>query len=148
MGTGDTIPLSPFPAGLDLFPSMPDTILIKKTRNEPGEASLEVVVPVANVQAAEDRATKFYQQRARLPGFRQGKAPAAVVKKKFADDIRQETLRELVQESARVAQKQEELKTVTHPHTHTLKREEGAPVTFEFHVELKPELKLDRLGKF
>ena len=126
---------------------MPD-ILVKKTRAEPGEASLEVIIPPDNVKAAEERATKFYQQRARLPGFRQGKVPTAVVRKKFADDIRQETLRELVQESWRVAQKQEELKPIADPHIHNLKWEEGAPVTFEFHVELKPELKLQRLGGF
>lgn len=126
---------------------MPE-ILVKKTRAEPGEASLEVIIPPDNVKAAEERATKVYQQRARLPGFRQGKAPAAVVRKKFADDIRQETLRELVQESWRVAQKQEELKPIADPHIHNLKWEEGAPVTFEFHVELKPELKLQRLGGF
>ncbi len=126
---------------------MPD-ILVKKTRAEPGEASLEVTIPPDNVKAAEERATKVYQQRARLPGFRQGKVPAAVVRKKFADDIRQETLRELVQESWRVAQKQEELKPIADPHIHNLKWEEGAPVTFEFHVELKPELKLQRLGGF
>ena len=126
---------------------MPE-ILVRKTRAEPGEASLEVTIPPDNVKAAEDRATKVYQQRARLPGFRQGKAPAAVVRKKFADDIRQETLRELVQESWRVAQKQEELRPIADPHIHNLKWEEGAPVTFEFHVELKPELKLQRLGGF
>src|SRR2546421_2642627 len=126
---------------------MPD-ILVKKTRAEPGEASLEVTIPPDNVKAAEERATKVYQQRARLPGFRQGKAPAAVVRKKFADDIRQETLRELVQESWRVAQKQEELKPIADPHIHNLKWEDGAPVTFEFHVELKPDLKLQRLGGF
>jgi len=126
---------------------MPE-ILVRKTRAEPGEASLEVTIPPDNVRAAEERATKVYQQRARLPGFRQGKAPAAVVRKKFADDIRQETLRELVQESWRVAQKQEELKPIADPHIHNLKWEEGAPVTFEFHVELKPELKLQRLGGF
>jgi trigger factor len=126
---------------------MPD-ILVKKTRAEPGEASLEVTIPPDNVKAAEERATKVYQQRARLPGFRQGKVPSAVVRKKFADDIRQETLRELVQESWRVAQKQEELKPIADPHIHNLKWEEGAPVTFEFHVELKPDLKLQRLGGF
>src|SRR6266851_6842529 len=126
---------------------MPE-ILVKKTKVEPGEASLEVTIPPDNVKAAEERATKVYQQRARLPGFRQGKVPAAVVRKKFADDIRQETLRELVQESWRVAQKQEELKPIADPHIHNLKWEEGAPVTFEFHVELKPELKLERLGGF
>lgn len=126
---------------------MPD-ILVKKTRTEPGEASLEVSIPPESVRAAEERATKVYQQRARLPGFRQGKVPAAVVRKKFAEGIREETLRELVQESWRVAQKQEELKPIADPHIHNLKWEEGAPVTFEFHVELKPELKLQRLGGF
>ena len=55
---------------------MPD-ILVKKTRAEPGEASLEVTIPPDNVRAAEERATKVYQQRARLPGFRRGKVPAA-----------------------------------------------------------------------
>ena len=126
---------------------MPE-ILVKKTRAEPGEASLEVSIPPESVRAAEERATKVYQQRARLPGFRQGKVPAAVVRKKFADDIRQETLRELVQESWRVALKQEELKPIADPHIHNLKWEDGAPVTFEFHVELKPDLKLQRLGGF
>src|SRR5881394_564079 len=128
---------------------MPE-ILVKKTKVEPGEASLEVTIPPDNVKAAEERATKAYQQRARLPGFRQGRVPAAVVKKKFADDIRQETLRELVQESWRVAQEQEQLKPIADPHIHNLKWDAGSggPVTFEIHVELKPDLKLQRLGGF
>jgi len=126
---------------------MPD-ILVTKTRAEPGETSLAVTVPPASVQAAEERATRAYQQRARLPGFRKGKAPAAVVRKKFAEDIRQQALQELVQESWRVAQEQEKLKPIADPHIHNLKWEEGSPVTFEFHVEVKPDLKLDRLGSF
>src|SRR6266550_4991570 len=83
-------PQPPIPTPIRFGSPMPD-ILVKKTRAEPGEASLEVTIPRDNVKAAEERATKAYQQRARLPGFRQGKAPAAVVRKKFADDIRQET---------------------------------------------------------
>ena len=126
---------------------MPD-ILVKKTRDEPGEASLEVTIPPDNVKAAEERATKVYQQRARLPGFRQGKAPAVVVRKKFAEDIRQQALQELVQESWRAAVEQEKLKPIADPHIHNLKWEEGSPVTFELHVEVKPELKLERLGNF
>ena len=126
---------------------MPD-ITITKTRAEPGEASLAVTIPPASVAAAEERATRAYQQRARLPGFRKGKAPAAVVRKKFAEDIRQQALQEVVQESWRVALEQEQLKPIADPHIHNLKWEAGAPVTFEFHVELKPDLKLDRLGQF
>jgi len=123
-------------------------IQITKTHAEPGETSLAVSVPPENVRAAEERATRAYQQRARLPGFRQGKAPAAVVRKKFAEDIRQQALQELVQESWRAAVEQEKLKPIADPHIHNLKWEEGSPVTFELHVEVKPELKLDRQGGF
>ena len=123
-------------------------IQITKTHAEPGETSLAVTVPPESVRAAEERATRVYQQRARLPGFRQGKAPAAVVRKKFAEDIRQQALQELVQESWRAAVEQEKLKPIADPHIHNLKWEEGAPVTFELHVEVKPELKLERLGGF
>ena len=126
---------------------MPD-IQVKKTGEEPGAASLAVTVPLEHVREAEERATTVYQQRARLPGFRKGKAPAALVKKHYADDIRQQVLQELIRESWSLALEQEVLKPVADPHIHNLKWEVGAPVTFEFHVEVKPDLKLERLGKF
>src|SRR5437773_2408921 len=126
---------------------MPD-IQVKKTGEEPGAASLAVTVPLEHVREAEERATTVYQQRARLPGFRKGKAPAALVKKHYADDIRQQVLQELIRESWSLALEQEVLKPVADPHIHNLKWEAGAPVTFEFHVEVKPDLKLERLGKF
>src|SRR5439155_772999 len=85
---------------------------------------------------------------ARLPGFRKGKAPAAIVKKHFADDIRQEALQELIRASWKVAVEQESLKPVADPHIHNLRWDIGAPVTFEFHVEVKPDIKLGRLGSF
>ncbi len=123
-------------------------ILIKKTNEEPGAASLAVTVPVEQVQQAEERATSAYQQRARLPGFRKGKAPAALVKRQFADDIRKHALEELIRESWKAALAQEALKPIADPHIHNLKWDAGAPVTFEFHVEVKPDVKLDRLGNF
>ena len=125
-------------------------IVIKKTSEEPGAASLAVTVPAEQVREAEERATTNYQRRARLPGFRKGKAPAAIVKKQFADDIRQQVLDELIRESWRAALAQEALKPIADPHIHNLKwdADAGAPVTFEFHVEVKPDLKLERLGGF
>src|SRR5882724_8551155 len=124
------------------------TIQIKKTGEEPGAASLAVTVPVEQVQEAEARATSAYQRRARLPGFRKGKAPAALVKRQFADDIRQQTLEEVIRESWKAALAQEALKPIADPHIHNLKWDAGTPVTFEFHVELKPEITLERIGKF
>jgi trigger factor len=124
------------------------TIQVRKTAEEPGAASLAVTVPVEQVQEAEARATTAYQRRARLPGFRRGKAPPALVKKHFADDIRQETLQALIRESWKAALAQEALQPIADPHVHNLKWEIGTPVTFEFHVEVKSDLKLERIGKF
>src|SRR6266545_2813871 len=123
-------------------------IQVRKTAEEPGAASLAVTVPLEQVREAEDRATSSYQRRARLPGFRRGKAPPALVRKHFADDIRQEALQQLIRESWKLALEQEALQPIADPHIHNLKWESGTPVTFEFHVEVKPDLKLERIGKF
>ena len=123
-------------------------IVITKTKEEPGAASLTVSIPPDRVAAAEDRATRAYQARARLPGFRKGKAPAVIVKKQFAADIREQALRDLIQESWSRAMEQEALKPIADPHIHDLKWEAGAPVTFTLHVEVKPEITLARLGGF
>jgi trigger factor len=42
----------------------------------------------------------------------------------------------------------EQLDPIADPHIHGLKFEAGAPLTFELHVELKPEITLDRIGGF
>ena len=127
---------------------MTTTIEIKKTAEEPGAKSFAVTVPIEQVRDAETRAAHSYQSRVRLPGFRKGKAPEAVIRKRFAEDIRQQALEDLVRASWTRALEQEALKPIAEPHIHNLKWEDGAPVTFEFHVEVKPELKLARLGGF
>src|SRR5437879_13140548 len=101
-------------------------ILVRKTAEEPGATSLAVTVPLEQVQEAEARATSAYQRRARLPGFRKGKAPAALVKKQFAEDIRQQTLEDLIRESWKAALAQEALKQVADAHIDTHKWDGGA----------------------
>src|SRR5438445_458082 len=42
----------------------------------------------------------------------------------------------------------DDVKPGADPHIHNLKWDAGAPLTFEFHVEVKPDLTLERIGKF
>jgi trigger factor len=105
-------------------------------------------VPVDRVREAEARALKYYAQRARLPGFRPGKAPETVVRKRFGDAIRQTVLEEVIRESWETAKTNESLKPITDPAIRNLKFEEGSPIEFELHVEVRPELKLERVGGF
>jgi trigger factor len=123
-------------------------ITVEKTAEDSASKSLHVTVPVDRVREAEARALKYYASRARLPGFRPGKAPETVVRKRFGDAIRQTVLEEVIRESWETAKTSESLKPITDPAIRNLKFEEGSPIEFELHVEVRPELKLDRIGGF
>ena len=102
------------------------------------ERAVEVSVPASEVAAAEERTTKRYASQARLPGFRPGKAPAAVVRKKFAEAIRNETIETVVREAYKEIVEKDNIQVASQPHIHDLKFEEGSPLTFEFHYEVRP----------
>ncbi|MDQ2943343.1 MAG: trigger factor [Candidatus Dormibacteraeota bacterium] len=123
-------------------------ITVEKTGEDSASKSLRVTVPVDRVREAEARALKYYSKRARLPGFRPGKAPDTVVRKRFGDAIRQTVLEEVIRESWETAKTNESLKPITDPAIRNLKFEEGSPIEFELHVEVRPELKLERVGGF
>ena len=112
------------------------------------ERLLHVSVPADAVRAAEERAARRYATQVRLPGFRPGKAPAAMVRKKFADAIRQETLESLVQEAYKEVVAREQLKLASQPHVHDVSFDEGQPLTFDIHFEVRPELALERVQGF
>ncbi len=123
-------------------------ISIEKTREDAASTSLQVTVPADRVKAAEDKAVRYYARRARLPGFRPGKAPEQVIRKRFGEAIRQNVLEELVRESWETARTSHDLKPVAQPHIHNLKFDEGGPVEFELHVEVQPRIALERVGGF
>jgi len=112
------------------------------------ERLIEVRVPIETVRDAENKAAVRYASSVRLPGFRPGKAPPAVVKKRFKDAIRQEVIESLVQEAYQEVVDREKFKVASQPHVHDLKFEEGQPMSFELHLEVRPEVQLARTQGF
>ena len=123
-------------------------IEITPTTGEGVERQIKVSVPADAVKEAEEKAARRYASTVRLPGFRPGKAPAAVVKKKFGEAIRQEALESLVREAYQEVVEKQELKIASQPHVHDLKFEEGKPLTFELHLEVRPTVELPRTSGF
>jgi trigger factor len=109
---------------------------------------VQVSVPVETVRDAEDKAARRYASSVRLPGFRPGKAPAAMVRKKFADAIRQEALEAIVRDAYKEVVEKQDLKVASQPHVHDLTFEDGKPLTFELHFELRPTIDLARTSGF
>jgi trigger factor len=123
-------------------------IEITVSQSDAASRTLTVTVPVDRVKAAEAETTREYGKRAKLPGFRQGHIPEPVVRRRFADAIRQSVLEELLRESWQKAQDEQGLKPIADPRVRILKFEDGAPLSFELVVDVRPELKLERLGGF
>ncbi len=112
------------------------------------ERHIQVSVPAEAVKDAEEKAARRYASTVRLPGFRPGKAPATVVRKKFGEAIRQEALETLVREAYQEFIEKESIKVAAQPHIHDLKFEEGKPLTFELHLEVRPTIELARTNGF
>jgi len=124
------------------------SITIEPTASDAASRSLHVTVPVDRVKAAEDKAVAFYASRARLPGFRPGKAPQAIIRKRFDQAIKQSALEEVIRESWDTARTSQDLKPIADPSVRNLKFEEGSPLEFEFFVEVRPEVTLEKTGGF
>jgi trigger factor len=107
-----------------------------------------VAVSPTRVQAEEAQTAARYAKAAKLPGFRKGKAPLTVVRRRFGDAIRQSVIEELLRASWDAARAQDGLKPVADPQVRNVKFEEGTPLTFELLVDVKPEITLERLGGF
>lgn len=111
------------------------------------ERAVEVTVPAAEIAAAEERTARRYASSVRLPGFRPGKAPAAMVRKRFAEAIRNETIEAVVREAYQEIVKDNST-IASQPHIHGLNFEEGKPLTFEFHYEVRPTVDLTKVSGF
>jgi trigger factor len=123
-------------------------IEITKQEGTGVDRHVQVSVPVETVKDAEDKAARRYASSVRLPGFRPGKAPAQMVRKKFAEAIRQEALEAIVRDAYKEVVESQDIKIASQPHVHDLKFEEGKPLTFEIHFEVRPTLELARTSGF
>lgn len=123
-------------------------IEITKEEGSGVDRHVQVSVPVETVKDAEDNAARRYASSVRLPGFRPGKAPANMVRRKFADAIRQEALEAIVRDAYKEVVEKNDIKIASQPHVHDLKFEEGKPLTFEIHFEIRPNLDLARTSGF
>ena len=77
-----------------------------------------------------------------LPGFRKGKAPINIVRKKYENNVLSESLDKLVQEKMKLLLDEKKLKPFTQPKIDLKKYEKNEPIEVEIKIDLEPEIKL------
>jgi trigger factor len=85
---------------------------------------------------------KEFARVARVPGFRPGKAPVTLIRRRFADDIKSEVLQSLVPEQVERAVTESKLVPVTQPQIDKVDFTETGPVKFRATFEVLPEFEL------
>src|SRR3984885_2736531 len=103
---------------------------------------LELEIPADDVTKAMDRVTREFAKLANVPGFRKGKAPLTLIRKRFADDIKGEVLQSLVPETLEKAVNEAKLQPVSQPSVEKLDFHEGQPVKFTAVFEVLPTFEL------
>ncbi len=103
---------------------------------------LDLEIPATEVQKAIERVAREFARVARVPGFRPGKAPIPLIRRRFADDIKGEVLQSLLPEQIDKAVKDQKLIPITQPQVDHVDYAEDRPLKFRASFEVLPEFEL------
>jgi trigger factor len=99
-------------------------------------------VPVEEVENETGKVVSSFQAKAKLPGFRPGKAPASLIRKQFQNDIRQQVLENLIPRFLQKRVEEEDLHVVGRPDITKVKFDQGQALEFTAEFEVSPEFEL------
>ncbi|MEP7039007.1 MAG: trigger factor [Acidobacteriota bacterium] len=111
----------------------------------PTQKEIKIEIEPEVVREAYNKVSKKYASAVQVPGFRKGNAPVDVVRLRYKDEIKSETLQELLSNRVAEAIKEHDLSPLAEPHLHlddaeTVKLNGSQPVTLHVHVEVMPEI--------
>src|SRR5438445_4138963 len=103
---------------------------------------VELEMPAEEVSKKIESVAKELARLATIPGFRRGKAPVSLIRRRFAEDIKGEVLQTLVPERVEKAVVEQKLTPVSQPKVDKLDFNEGQPLKFRAVFEVMPEFEL------
>lgn len=112
------------------------------TRPEPCKVCLEIAIAKEKIMERSTAAFNQIQKVAVLPGFRQGKVPADMVRKNFAKVARDEMLQKLVPEAIEHVAQENNFVPVGETDVEALEFDFDKEMKFKASFEVKPEVKL------
>ena len=110
------------------------------------ERRLEVAVPAQRVTSEVEQRLKRLSRTARLKGFRPGKAPIAIVRQQFGEQVHAEVVSDLLRSSFAEAVTQEHLKPAAGPRIEPIALQPGADLKYAAVFEILPEVTVKPFG--
>ena len=100
---------------------------------------MTVTVPEEKIRQQVDSRLQSLSGKVKIDGFRPGKVPQTVIRKRYAAQVREEVLSDLIQSSFYDAVRDENLKPAGAPEIKANKMDEGEGLEYEASFEVMPE---------
>lgn len=108
--------------------------------------TVRVEIPTDIVNAEIDRIARDYSRKARIPGFRPGKAPARVVKQRFKSEILHDVAHDLIPRAVDDALRERGVEAVDTPDVRDVNVNENEPLTFTASFDTLPSFEPGELS--
>jgi len=104
---------------------------------------VSIDVPAEEVSKRFRKVIKQYQKQARIPGFRAGKVPDSLIRTRFAEQIRQDVVEDILPGHFRAAIDEQALKPISQPQVTDIHLVDGEPLHFKAIFEVLPEFSIE-----
>jgi trigger factor len=110
------------------------------------QKTITIEIPVDIVDAEINRVAKGYTKQVRIPGFRPGKVPTNLVKKRFKEQILHDVAHGLIPRAVDEALQERGIEPVDTPNIKDVALEEGQPLKFTAAIETVPSFDVGDLS--
>jgi len=100
---------------------------------------MTVIVPEDQIRKQVDSRLQSLSSKAKIDGFRPGKVPQAVVRKRYGQEVREEVVSDIIQSSFYEAVRDEKLNPAGAPQIKANKIQEGEGLEYEASFEIMPD---------
>ena len=113
---------------------------VNETSAEGLKREFQVVVPSNDVESSVVERLTEVGNAVSIPGFRPGKVPIALLKKRYGDAVKGEVLEKIIQDSWQQALTDKGLRPAAQPKVEIVTFEDGVDLEYTLEVELLPEI--------
>jgi len=114
---------------------------VTETKSEGLSREFKVALPANEIEEKISHRLKELARTAQMPGFRPGKVPVSVLRKKYGPSVLGEVLERAVNDSSQQALAEKGLRPAMQPQIEITSFEDGGDLEYTIGVELLPEIK-------
>ena len=114
---------------------------IEEKKNKGLDLEWKVIIPSSSINLKLDEKYKDLAKNVKIPGFRPGKVPVNIIKKRFSQSVISEILDTVINENLRNAFLDKKIRPSVQPSVDIEKYEEGKDLTLNVKIQKMPEVK-------